>query len=64
MGVNFFWQIMESFIRRIWEKLGIDKIELIIKGVFIVRFISYDNRMKVLNEGMVMFDKKTVIVEF
>lgn len=55
---------MESFIRRIWEKLGIDKIELIIKGVFIVRFISYDNRMKVLNEGMVMFDKKTVIVEF
>lgn len=49
---------MEGFIRRVWGKLGIDKIFLIIKEIFIVRFYKFESKEKVLSEGMFMFDKK------
>lgn len=39
--------------------MGIDKIALISKGVFIVRFHSFGSKAKVLLDGIPMFDKKT-----
>lgn len=36
---------------------------LIAKGVFIVRFNGFENRNKVLDDGMSMFDKKPLIVK-
>lgn len=54
---------MEVFIYRIWGKLGIDKIILILKGIFIVR--SVESMEKVLSDGIFMFDKKkSVIIYF
>lgn len=49
---------MDGFIRRVWGRLGIDKIILLTKGIFIVRFYSFENRSKVFNDGIFMFDKK------
>lgn len=62
MGTNPPIQIMEGFIKRVWGKLGIDRIVLLSRGIFIFRFHSFENQSKVLNEGMSMFDKKPVMV--
>lgn len=53
---------MEGFIYRVWGKLGIDKIVLIAKGIFIVRFNSFDSSIIIFEDGCFMFDKKFVIV--
>lgn len=53
---------MEGFIRRVWGKLGIDKVVIVVKGIFLVRFMSFEFRSKVLDEGILMFDKKLIIV--
>lgn len=42
-GVNLFLQVMDGFIRRVWGKLGIDKIVLVAKGIYIVRFNSFES---------------------
>lgn len=47
----------------VWGKFGIDRVALIAKGVFIVRFNSFENRNKVLENGIPMFDKKPVILK-
>lgn len=54
---------MEGFIKRVWGKFGIDRVVVIAKGIFIVRFNSFENRNKVLDRGSPMFDKKPVIVK-
>lgn len=54
---------MEGFVKRVWGKFGIDRVALIAKGVFIVRFNSFENRNKVLDDGIPMFDRKPVIVK-
>lgn len=46
---------MEGFIRRIWRRMGVDKVASVNKGVFIVRFQSLENRDKVLNGGYQFF---------
>lgn len=48
VGSNPPIEVMEGFIRRIWKKYNVDKVALIIKGIYIVRFMSMDNRDKVL----------------
>lgn len=55
---------MEGFIRRIWGKYCIDRIVLMLKVIFIVRFTRNENKGKVLEEGVFMFDKKLMIVTF
>lgn len=62
LGANPPLQIMEGFIKRVWGRLGIDRIALLYKGLFIVRFHTFENRLKVLNDGIPMFDKKPVVV--
>lgn len=52
---------MEGFFKRVWGKFGIECIKLIGKGIFIVRFNSLESRIKVFDEGIPMFDKKSVI---
>lgn len=54
LGANPPLQVMEGFFKRVWEKYGIDRVALVAKGVFIVRFTSFENRNKVLDEGIPM----------
>lgn len=63
LGENPPVQVMEGFIRRVWGKLGIDKIALVTRGIFIVRFNSFENISKVLAHGLPMFNKKLIIVQ-
>lgn len=51
-----------DFLGEFGVKLGIDKIIMIFKIIFIVRFSSYESRLKVIDEGWFMFDKKLIIV--
>lgn len=57
LGANHPLQVMEGFIRRVWGKLGIDKVAIAAKGIFLVRFMSFESRSKVLEEGIPMFEK-------
>lgn len=51
--------IMEGFFRRIWWKLGIEKVAFIGKGVFIVRFTIVETCLQVATEGFLFFLSET-----
>ncbi|XP_021857550.2 uncharacterized protein [Spinacia oleracea] len=59
VGVN---PPMEGFIRRIWKQLNADKVVMVRKGVFLVRFLTMDSRDKVLT-GHYFFDSKPLILK-
>lgn len=62
LGANPPLQVMEGFIRRVWGKYEIDRISLLDKGIFIVRFNCIENRVKIPDDGVPMFDKKPMIL--
>ncbi|XP_019251274.1 PREDICTED: uncharacterized protein LOC109230204 [Nicotiana attenuata] len=55
--------VMNGYFHRIWGKLGIDKVAQVNRGVFLVRFAQAESRMKVLEDGVQMFDQKPVIIK-
>lgn len=55
--------VMNGYFHGIWGKLGIDKVAQVNRGVFLVRFTEAKSRMKVLEDGVQMFDKKPVIIK-
>ena len=63
IGANPPFPVMEGFIRRISEKLGINKIAAIGKGLFIVKMESVKQRDAILKGGFQFFDKKPMIVK-
>ena len=62
VGANPPINVMEGFIRRIWKHLNVDKVIMVKRGVFIVRFLTMDSRDKVLN-GHYFFDSKPLIMK-
>ncbi|XP_048492984.1 uncharacterized protein LOC104907175 [Beta vulgaris subsp. vulgaris] len=62
MGANPPIHVMEGFVHRIWKNLKVDKVAMIHKGVFIVRFSTMENRDKVLS-GHFFFDNKPLILK-
>lgn len=63
LGSNPPQSVMEGYFNRIWGKLGIDLVAQVQRGVFLVRFHTAESRMKVVEEGVQMFDRKPVIVK-
>lgn len=61
LGANPPLNVMEGIFRRIWRKQGIDKIAMVGRGVFLVRFNSVEASLKVTTEGMQFFDQKPLI---
>ncbi|XP_056687904.1 uncharacterized protein [Spinacia oleracea] len=61
LGANPPLSVIEGFFRRIWKNLGVDKVVEIEHGVFIVRFLTMENRDKVLADIKPTFDKKPVL---
>lgn len=55
--------VMDGYFHRIWENKGIDKVSLVNKGVFLVRFQTGKSKIKTIEEGSQMFDKNSVIVK-
>lgn len=54
---------MEGFIRRIWGKLGIDKVATIRNGLFIVRMKMLEQLDAIIAGGFQFFDRKPVVVK-
>ncbi|XP_048503040.1 uncharacterized protein LOC125498800 [Beta vulgaris subsp. vulgaris] len=55
--------VMDGFVRRIWKNKGIDRVAMIKKGLYIVRFMTMERRDEVLAQGMLLFDSKPLIVK-
>ncbi|XP_009777272.1 uncharacterized protein [Nicotiana sylvestris] len=53
---------MDGYFRRIWGNRGIDKVALVNKGVFLMQFQSEESKIRIIEEGDKMFDKKPVVI--
>ena len=48
VGANPPIHVMEGFVRRIWRNMGVEKVVVAAKGVFLVRFTTMARRDEVL----------------
>ncbi|XP_062106727.1 uncharacterized protein LOC133818056 [Humulus lupulus] len=62
MGANPPMTIFEGFIKRVWGHLGIAQISRMIMGLTLVKFNDEATRDHVLENGILQFDRKPVIV--
>lgn len=63
LGANPPLDVIQRFIRRIWVDCSIDKIVVVRKGVFLVRFDSIEDKDRVLSHGFYYFNRKPFIVK-
>ncbi|XP_062113584.1 uncharacterized protein LOC133824649 [Humulus lupulus] len=63
LGANPPFVVFEGFIKRIWGKLGIDRIARLNVGFTLVKFRDEATRDLVLEAGVLHFDRKPVIVK-
>lgn len=61
VGENPRMNVMKGFIRRTWRNLKVDKVSMVKKGVYLVRFQTMESRDKVL-AGHNFFDSKPLIL--
>ncbi|XP_010693119.2 uncharacterized protein LOC104906101 [Beta vulgaris subsp. vulgaris] len=54
--------VMEGFIRRVWRNMGVDKVIMVKKGMFMVRFKTMEKRDHALKDH-IFFDSKLVIIK-
>ena len=47
LGANPPYEIMDVFVRRIWEGMAIDKVLMIKKGLYLVRFSNKEDAIRV-----------------
>ena len=57
------YEVIEAFIKRIWKDYSIDKVAVIKKGFYLVRFQGYHDAMQVVQQGVYQFDHKPFIVK-
>uniref|UniRef100_A0A803NFP5 Reverse transcriptase domain-containing protein n=1 Tax=Cannabis sativa TaxID=3483 RepID=A0A803NFP5_CANSA len=62
LGANIPAVVFEGFVRRIWGHLGIVQVARMTKGLTMVKFNDEATRDEVLENGMIHFDKKPVII--
>ena len=62
-SVNPPLHIVKGFVKRIWKNQEIDRIGMVNRGVFLVRFTSKDDQKKACNMNDILFDKKPFIVK-
>lgn len=54
--------VMEGFVSRIWGKRGVDKVAMVGKGMYMVRFETMKNCINVINGDAQFFYSKPLIV--
>lgn len=62
LGANPPNHVMTGYLNRIWHSRGIDKIIQVKKGVFLVRFQTDQQYEEVMQNSMIHFDEKPLIV--
>ena len=63
LGANPPLEVIEGFIKRIWQNFDIDKICQVKKGVFLVRFKHLHEQSIVVQRGVYYFDNKSLLVK-
>jgi len=63
MGADPPFEVMDGFVHRIWTSMDIDKVLMVRKGVFLVRFNNLLDKMTVVQRGFYFFDNKPFIVK-
>ena len=63
LGANPPFEVIEGYVRRRWKDFAINKVILIEKGLYLVRFVEYQDAMTVTQKGFYHFDHKLFIVK-
>ncbi|KAL2930965.1 hypothetical protein RDABS01_036375 [Bienertia sinuspersici] len=63
LGANPPFSVFNGYCHRIWGKKGLDKVLLVGKGLYLVRFNSVEQREKIWNDEPKFFDSKPVIMK-
>ncbi|KAJ8421942.1 hypothetical protein Cgig2_012934 [Carnegiea gigantea] len=63
LGANPPLKVIEGYLRRIWKYLDIDKICLVRKGVYLLRFNSLADQLVAVQRGVYYFDNKPLLVK-
>jgi len=57
LGANPPLEVIDGFVRRIWKGYEIDKVLLIKKGLYLVRFTELKDALEVAQKGVFHFDQ-------
>nr|XP_016440454.1 PREDICTED: uncharacterized protein LOC107766217 [Nicotiana tabacum] len=63
LGPHPHFAILNGYVRRLWEKHGINKVSMLKNSIVLVRFDSVAGKNEVLKEGIYHFDNKPFIVK-
>ncbi|KAL2942681.1 hypothetical protein RDABS01_031030 [Bienertia sinuspersici] len=63
LGANPPFSVFNGYCHRIWGKKGLDKVLLVGKGLYLVRFNSVEQREQIWNDEPKFFDSKPVIMK-
>ncbi|XP_048496392.1 uncharacterized protein LOC125495654 [Beta vulgaris subsp. vulgaris] len=63
LGVKPPFRIVDGFIRRVWGKYGIDRVSMMNNGVFVVRFRNNEDKVKAMEAGPILYDRKPFIMK-
>lgn len=55
--------VVMGFVCRIWKDLSIDRIGMVNRGVFVVRFLQKEQQVKACNMNGILFDRKPFVVK-
>ena len=55
--------VIDGYVRRIWKANAIDKVVLIKRGLYLVRFVDCQDALTVTQKGLYHFDHKPFIVK-
>ncbi|KAL2941329.1 UDP-N-acetylglucosamine--N-acetylmuramyl-(pentapeptide) pyrophosphoryl-undecaprenol N-acetylglucosamine transferase [Bienertia sinuspersici] len=63
LGANPPFSVFNGYCHRVWGKKGLDKVLLVGKGLYLVRFNSVEQREQIWNDEPKFFDSKPVIIK-
>lgn len=56
-------KLIEGFFKRVWGKFAFERVVMVGKGLFLIRFTSEEDVQRELESGTIFFDKHPVMVK-
>lgn len=63
IGINPHVKVFLGFCKRMWGDQNVDKVIVLKKGVFLIRFLNHEAKNKALKASHLMFDKRPVFLK-
>lgn len=54
---------MEGFVKRIRKSMDIDKVVIVKRGIYLVKFYNIQDQISIVQRGLYFFDDKPFIVK-